>query len=69
MKEAILRAETKEKTPKEKTASAPLTERQARLRALRAKSDAAIAAGMRTLTIEEINAEVAELRGNDGGGI
>ena len=42
-----------------------ITERQLQLRALRAKSDAAIAAGMPTLTVDEINAEVSELRGNE----
>jgi hypothetical protein len=48
--------------------TSPVSERRARLRALWAKSDAAIAGGMATLTIDEINAEVAELRGNNRGG-
>jgi hypothetical protein len=36
-----------------------------RLRALWAKSDAAIANGMPILTVDQINEEVSELRGND----
>src|SRR5437868_5267931 len=44
-----------------------LTDHQKRMRELRAKSDAAVASGMPVLSIEEINAEVAELRGNGRG--
>ena len=38
-----------------------------KLREFRAKSDAAIAQGMPTLSIDQINAEVSELRGNGKG--
>jgi len=43
-----------------------LTDRQKKLRALWAKSDAAIANGMPILTVDQINEEVSELRGNRG---
>ena len=45
--------------------SSPNSERKARLKALLAKSDAAIAKGAPTYDADEINAEIAETRGSD----
>jgi hypothetical protein len=50
-------------------AGEPLSERSKKLREFRAKSDALAAAGMPVLTQDQVNEEVAKLRGNGPGAL
>lgn len=49
------------------TPEVPVSDRKRRLQEFRAMSDAAIAGGMPVLSLEQINEEVSELRGNGRG--